>query len=112
MYNTFITARSDLPSEYISGGRVTKQLVYKSADTEVSILELAPGAKIEPHEHDEDSELYFLIGTNVGDLCPIGSSHQFENATPDTVLLLSVKTTKMPEIRTCEISGAKFVFGV
>ena len=111
MNNTFLAHPSDLPAEYVSGGKVTKRLVYKSSDTEVAILELAPGAEIKLHEHTEDSELYFIIGTGLVDLCPIGASHRFENATPDKVLLLSVKTTKKPEIREGDVTGSKFVFG-
>ena len=113
MTTPFYSSTSDLSPDYVLGGKVTKTLVYKSADTEVSILKLAPGARIKLHEHPQDSELYFDIGLNIGELCPIGESHEFYNDSPtDTVSLLSVKTTKSPEIREDENASSMFVFGV
>lgn len=57
MNQTFFAPNSPLPPEYVSGGEVTKRTVYKSSDTEVAILEVAPGAEINWHDHPADSEL-------------------------------------------------------
>lgn len=111
MNSLFFAPSSNLPPEYVSGGEVTKRLVYKTDDTEISILKLAPWTTIKVHEHDTDSEIYFTIGTGMGELCPIGSSHKFENNSNDTVYLLSIKSTKILEIRDIDPIG-NFIFGV
>lgn len=105
--NPFQIMRSSLPPEYISGGEVTKRLVFRSDDCEVALLEVAPNAKITMHQHTEDSELYFIVDDGICDPCPRGSSHYFTNKKNHTVTILSVKTTKNFKVST--ENGLKFI---
>ena len=75
MKQAFFTQSSPLPTEYVSGEGVTKRLVYRDCDTEVSILEIAPGAGINWHYHLSDSEIYLQPSTGNGELCQKGDGH-------------------------------------
>ncbi len=98
MNKAFQPQPSSLPREYVSGGEVTKRMVYRSDDTEVAVLSIPPQTEILLHTHTDDGEIYFLIDDGRGELCKLGDSHSFSNQTADTVRLLSVKSTKKLEV--------------
>jgi len=110
MKQAFFTQSSPLPTEYVSGEGVTKRLVYRDCDTEVSILEIAPGAGINWHDHLSDSEIYLQPSTGNGELCQKGDGHNFVNYESVPVLLLSVKSKR--ELKVIKVDGNEYVQGL
>ena len=81
--------------ESIARGKVVKILIYKAEPskvgdvTEVSVLELDPGAEILEHEHTTDREVYYV--GNLQLTCEAGQSHSYENSSAGPEIIVAVK---------------------
>lgn len=89
------TMKYELLPDTIAQGTVKKTLIFQNKDqkgvTEVAMLEVSPNAKILPHSHDKDHEIYYNIESREFFICLMGGIHELENNTDDTLKILSVK---------------------
>ena len=93
----FFPLPEPLPSKVVERGKIIKRTLCVNPGakgiTEISILDLSPGAIIGLHTHDFDYEIYYLLDDNLAVVCEIHNAHSFENDTKNVVRILSVKST-------------------
>ena len=86
----------NLSENLVTEGTVKKYPIYvnnaSNEITEISILELSQGAKIKFHVHQEDSEIYYMLGTKEYKCVTLGEGHSLENRTNEILIVLSIKS--------------------
>lgn len=83
---------SFLAEEFVDKGEIITQQIFKSANCEVTLLALSPGARIKEHWHINDSEWYIFFEAKKIECCPKGESHSLENpSTTEYLFVLSIK---------------------
>lgn len=87
-----------LPEVLIERGKIDRTVIYKNERsteiTEISLLELSPGAKIKVHWHYNDSEIYYKIDSKEIEYCRVGEKHGLENKTKEILRVISIKCAK------------------
>lgn len=75
----------------VENGTITQRLIFATSTFSVHLLELEPGAKIKPHHHNAENELYYFLDTHEVQVFIIGQEHQLENTSNKFIQVLSVK---------------------
>ena len=72
-------------------GEIKKWVLMRHEGFEVSLMKLAPFAKIKRHKHTTDWEIYFYVKSKTVSICEVGEEHELENPGTKEMLVISVK---------------------
>lgn len=84
--------KEPLIPDLVERGKVTKQLLFKSDEVEVSLLELGINAKIKSHVHKDTREWYYNAETGrLESEVDAGGAHAFPNPTGRPLRVIAIK---------------------